>query len=90
MKKFFVFIGLFSVITYAQISYGDKIHVPYAHGNGYDAVVQDIRGDRLLVKVIDVQLGYFTLLLKPSTCSGHEELQRGDRKIFWIPKYCVD
>jgi len=91
MKKvFLIFVLVFSVSN-AGKTYGDLVHINYGDGNGFDGIIQDIRGDRLRVKVTDIQLnGFFTLFLNPTTCSSNERLATGDRKIIWIPKYCID
>ncbi len=91
MKKvLLVFILVFS-FSNAEKTYGDRVHVSYGKGNGFDGVIQDIRGDRLQVKVTDIQLnGFFVLHLNPTTCSGNEQLATGDRKLIWIPRYCVN
>jgi hypothetical protein len=91
MKK--VILGLLLLCTFsnAKITYGDRIHVNYGRGNGFDGTVQDIRGNMLRVKVINVQLkGFFVLHLNPTTCSGNEMLSASDRKLIWIPKSCVN
>jgi len=91
MRKVLLSFILLITLSNAYPTYGDRVHISYSKGYGYDAIIQDIRGDRLLVKVIDVQLkNFFIIQLNPTTCSGNEELRTGDRKLIWIPKYCID
>jgi hypothetical protein len=91
MKKVILGLLLLCTLSNAKITYGDRIHVDFGRGNGFDGIVQDIRGNMLRVKVIDVQLkGFFVLYLNPSTCTGNEILNKGDRKLIWIRKTCVE
>ena len=92
MKKvLLIFVLMFSVSN-AGKTYGDRIHVSYGNGNGFDGIIQDIRGDMLRVKVTDVQLnGFFVLHLNPTRCSGNEQISISDEnyKLIWIPKSCI-
>ena len=91
MKKIILILILILSVSNAEKTYGDRVHVDYGSGNGFDGIIQDIRGDRLKIKVIDIQLkGFLVLHLNPTTCSGNEMLATGDRKLIWIPKYCID